>query len=72
LHTGPLAVGNLTGETPNLAIWFQYQAEPNTILISAATMRLVGDIVSNVERGSIRVPGHTNLVAAYKLSGLKV
>jgi len=71
LHTGPLAVGNLTGETPNLAIWFQYQAEPNTILISAATMRLVEDIVSNAERGAIRIPGHTNLITSYKLSGLQ-
>jgi class 3 adenylate cyclase len=70
LHTGPLAVGYLTGETPNLAIWFQYQAEPNTILLSAATMRLVEDIVS-AERGVIRVPGHKNLITSYKLSGLQ-
>lgn len=71
LHTGPVAVGNLTGETPNLAIWFQYQAGPDTILISAATMRFVENIVSHAERDTIRVPGHTDLITAYKLRGLK-
>jgi DNA-binding winged helix-turn-helix (wHTH) protein len=71
LHTGPVATGNLIGETPNLAIWFQYQAEPDTILISGATMRLVENLVSNTERGAIRVPGYTDRIAAYKLSGLQ-
>jgi DNA-binding winged helix-turn-helix (wHTH) protein len=71
LHTGPVARGNFTGETPNLAIWFQYQAEPDTILISGATMRLVEDLVSNTERGTIRIPGHPAPITAYKLIALR-
>lgn len=68
LHTGPVAVGNFTGETPNLAIWFQYQAEPGAILISGETMRLVEDVVSNAARETIRVPGYTAPIVAYKLT----
>jgi len=71
LHTGPVAVGYFTGETPSLAIWFQYQAEPGAILISAETMRLVEDVVSNAEQGTIRVPGYTAPMAAYKFGALK-
>lgn len=70
LHTGPVAVGNFTGETPNLAIWFQYQAEPGTILMSGATRQLVEDVISDAERGTIRVPGYAHPIVAYKFSGL--
>jgi class 3 adenylate cyclase len=72
LHTGPVAVGHFTGETPNLAIWFQHQAEPGTILMSGATMRLVEDVISDAEPGTIRVPGHAHPIVAYQLSGLNV
>jgi len=41
LHTGPVAVESLSGETPNLAIWLEYHAVPDTIFASGATMRLV-------------------------------
>ena len=72
LHSGPVAVGHLTGETPNLAIWFQHQAAPDTILFSAATMRLVEDIASDAEQNAIRVPGYTDVMAAYRLGNLQM
>src|SRR5262245_52893277 len=51
IHTGPVVVGEIgagehterlaLGETPNIAARVQGQAEPNTVVISAATSRLV-------------------------------
>jgi predicted ATPase/class 3 adenylate cyclase len=51
IHTGPVVVGEIgggehterlaLGETPNIAARVQGQAEPNTVLISQATLRLV-------------------------------
>jgi len=51
IHTGPVVVGEIgagerteklaLGETPNLAARVQGQAEPNTVVISSATYRLV-------------------------------
>src|SRR5215510_385665 len=51
IHTGPVVVGEIgssvkremlaLGETPNLAARVQGQAEPNTVMISGATYRLV-------------------------------
>ena len=51
IHTGPVVVGEIgagerserlaVGETPNIAARVQGQAEPNTVVISTATYRLV-------------------------------
>src|SRR5262249_27993057 len=51
IHTGPVVVGEIgagehterlaLGETPNIAARVQGQAEPNTVVMSAATYRLV-------------------------------
>jgi class 3 adenylate cyclase len=51
IHTGPVVVGEIgvgerterlaLGETPNIAARVQGQAEPNTVVISQATYRLV-------------------------------
>jgi len=51
IHTGPVVVGEIgagerterlaLGETPNIAARVQGQAEPNTVVISSATYRLV-------------------------------
>jgi class 3 adenylate cyclase len=39
LHTGPVALGSMSGDTVNLAVWLQYQAQPGRLLVSAATMQ---------------------------------
>src|SRR6185436_9208206 len=51
IHTGPVMIGEIgagehteqlaLGETPNIAARVQGQAEPNTVVISQATYRLV-------------------------------
>jgi class 3 adenylate cyclase len=54
IHTGLVVVGEIgnsgkretlaLGETPNLAARLQALAEPNTVVISAATQRLIGEL----------------------------
>ncbi len=70
LHTGPVALESLTGETPNLAVWLQYQAAPNTILASGATLQLVTDGMRGAEPVVIRIPGHADPITAYPIDAL--
>ncbi len=58
IHTGLVVVGEIgnsgkretlaLGETPNLAARLQALAEPNTVVISAATQRLIGGLFTQV------------------------
>jgi class 3 adenylate cyclase len=67
LHTGPVALESLSGDTVNLAVWLQYQAQPGRLLVSAATMQLVQDTVSGIEPSAIRIPGHAEPIMAYQI-----
>ena len=69
LHTGPVALENMSGDTINLAIWLQYQAQPGRLMVSAATMQLVQDTVSRIEPSAIRIPGHAEPIMAYSIHG---
>src|SRR5215467_1401536 len=61
IHTGPVVVGEIgagehterlaLGETPNLAARIQGQAEPDTVVLSAATRRLVAGLFECQELG---------------------
>ena len=61
IHTGPVVVGEMgggarreqlaLGETPNIAARIQGHAEPDTVLISAATYRLVEGLFECEDRG---------------------
>jgi len=68
IATGLVVVGDLTGhgaaqeqsvvgETPNLAARLQTLAGPNTVVIAAATRRLVGDLFEYRDLGAVEVKG---------------
>jgi len=69
LHTGPVALESMSGDTVNLAVWLQYQAQPGKLLVSAATMQWVQDTVSCIEPSAIRIPGHAEPIMAYHIHG---
>lgn len=77
LHTGPVAVANLSGEAPvtptsmgetlHLAVWLQYLTEPGTLLTSETTMQLLQGEARYMARRDVHVPGHAHPVRAYTI-----
>ena len=67
LHTGSVDIENVTGETPNLAVWLQYQTAPNSLLMSGATMQLMRDQVGEATPVVVRIPGHAESMTAYQI-----
>ena len=67
IHTGPVVVGEIgagehterlaLGETPNIAARVQGQANPDEVMISAATYRLVEGLFTCEERGQPELKG---------------
>ena len=77
IATGVVVVGDLigegsaqeqsvVGETPNLAARLQALAEPDTVVIAAATRRLVGDLFEYRDLGSVEVKGIAAPVPAWQ------
>src|SRR5215469_4763568 len=75
IATGLVVVGDLigegsaqeqsvVGETPNLAARLQALAEPHTVVIAAATRRLIGDLFEVRDLGAIEVKGIATPVQA--------
>ena len=76
IATGLVVVGDLVGEgasqeeavvgeTPNLASRLQALAEPGTVVISAATRHLLGDLFDLKDLGARRVPGFEQPIPAF-------
>src|SRR6266404_6035084 len=76
IATGLVVVGDLigegsaqeqsvVGETPNLAARLQALAEPDALVIAAATRRLVGDLFEYRDLGAVEVKGIAALVPAW-------
>ncbi len=75
IHTGLVVVGEIgsgerrenlaLGETPNLAARIQGMAEPNALVISAATRRLVQGVFEYQELGSQALKGVTAPLTLY-------
>lgn len=76
--TGNVAVGdligegaseeaNVVGEAPNLAARLQAIAEPNTIVIGAATHRLAGGMFETVDLGAQNLKGFSDPVGAWRV-----
>src|SRR5262245_51885636 len=73
IHTGLVVVGEIgagsrteqlaLGETPNVAARIQGLAEPNTVMVSATTQRLIEDYVESQPFGSHLVKGIETPVA---------
>ena len=57
------------GETPNLASRLQSVAPPNTVVVSASTRRILGEIFVFEDLKSIELKGISGLVKAWRVSG---
>ncbi len=79
IHTGPVVVGEIghserremlaLGETPNLAARVQGEAEPNTVVLSAATYRLVHGLFECQDRGPYLLKGISVPLSLYHVVG---
>jgi class 3 adenylate cyclase len=80
IHTGLVVVGDMggggyrdpiaiVGETPNIAARMQGIAEPNTVVISEATARLVQGLFRCHARGPQKLKGVSTPVAVYRVLG---
>ena len=78
IHTGPVVVGQIgggsrheqlaLGETPNIAARVQGQAEPDEVVISAATQRLVAGLFQTEDRGLSELKGIAAPQALYRIT----
>src|SRR5262245_26069799 len=78
-HTGLVVVGEIgggsrqeqlaLGETPNLAARLQGLAAPDTVVVSAATFRLVHGYFTAQELGAHSLKGGTAPVQVYRMLG---
>src|SRR4029453_1513282 len=77
IHTGLVVVGEVgggtrqeqlaLGETPNLAARLQGTAAPNTLVISAATVQLLGGFFTYQPLGTSLLKGLAQPVASYQV-----
>jgi len=77
IHTGPVVVGDIgtgeraetlaLGETPNVAARVQAIAQPNTVLITSATQRLVAGLFIVEEQGAHSLKGVRQALALYRV-----
>ena len=77
IATGMVVVGDMigegsaqeqsvVGETPNIAARLQALAEPDTVVIAAGTLRLVGDLFEYRELGAVEIKGVATPVPAWQ------
>lgn len=79
IHTGPVVIGEIggagrheelaLGETPNVAARLQAIAEAGTVVISAATYRLLRGSVTVTDLGAQVVKGLPSPLRAYRVQG---
>ncbi len=70
MHTGPVVIadgGEVFGETANVAARVQGAAEPDTVVITAATQRLIGGLFVVEERGPQMLKGVREPVTLYRV-----
>ena len=78
IHTGPVVVGQMgggsrheqlaLGETPNIAARVQGQAQPDQVVISAATQRLVAGLFETDDRGLHELKGISTPQSLYRVT----
>ena len=78
IHTGPVVVGEMgggsrheqlaVGETPNIAARVQGKAEPDEVVISAATQRLVAGLFETEDRGRHELKGISSPQPLYRVT----
>jgi class 3 adenylate cyclase/tetratricopeptide (TPR) repeat protein len=79
IHTGLVVIGDIgdsgkreqlaLGDTPNIAARLQGLAEPNTVIISAATYKLVGGFFDAQNLGLYTVKGLSTPLQVYRILG---
>src|SRR5262245_43393963 len=79
IHTGPVVVGEIgggehterlaLGETPNIAARVQGVAEPDTVVLSAATHRVIAGLFECQDLGSQTLKGRSTPLALYRVIG---
>jgi predicted ATPase/class 3 adenylate cyclase len=80
IHTGPVVVGEMgagdhrepaaiVGETPNVAARIQQAAQPATVIISAATQRLIRGFFTFDDLGPTTLNGISNPMRLYVVRG---
>ena len=69
IGTGAAQERSIVGETPNLAARLQALAEPDTILISEATQRLLGRMFELAPTGEQTMKGFSHPVPAWRVLG---
>ncbi len=70
MHTGPVVIaegGAVFGETPNIAARVQAAAEPDTVVVTAATQRLVAGMFVVEDRGPQALKGVREPVDLYRV-----
>jgi class 3 adenylate cyclase/tetratricopeptide (TPR) repeat protein len=81
IATGVVVIGDLNregalrehavvGETPNLAARLQALAEPGTVVVTASTRRLLGDLFRLRDLGRHEIKGIAEPVAAWAIEGV--
>ena len=78
IHTGPVVVGQMgggsrheqlaLGETPNIAARIQGQAEPDTVVVSATTQRMVTGLFEMEDRGLHDLKGISAPQSLYRVT----
>src|SRR6059036_2225584 len=81
INTGPVVVGivgtetaseyTAMGDTVNVAARMQACARPGSVLITAATYRVVSGLVEAVDVGQLELKGKSAAVRAYEITSLK-
>lgn len=81
IHTGPVVVSEVgsgdrreplaLGETPNIAAKLQALAAPDSLLITAATRRLVEDAFVFEQAGPLELKGRSEPVATFRVLSLR-
>lgn len=67
--TGAAREEAIVGETPNLAARLQALAEPNTVLVSEATFRLLGRAFEYQSGGDHKLKGFANPIPVWRVLG---
>jgi class 3 adenylate cyclase/tetratricopeptide (TPR) repeat protein len=81
IHTGLVVVGDvgagttrdkeaIVGETPNIAARIQSEAQPDTVVISAATRRLIESLFAFEDAGHRALKGVSTPVRLWRVTGL--
>jgi hypothetical protein len=71
MSEGPGHENEVVGETPNLAARLQALAEPDAVVISSETRRLLGDLFECHELAPVRPKGFHTAVCAHQVLGEK-